>query len=92
MGCNVVYKEDVNERIRNAIRKIDFATIHNLLLSTKFINLDPTLIHDAIKSSHIDIVTVFLENSIHNFDFNINEKDKYNRAPIEYALEYGFFN
>lgn len=63
MGCHNNLSEDPNTRIRRAIKEMDYAAIHVGIASSNFNSLDPTLIHDAVKSGHIEIIGMMLDNS-----------------------------
>jgi len=61
MGCRLYFNENLNILLKKGIKERDFTAIHKCLLKTKCIYLDKTLIHEAVKSGHIDIISLFLE-------------------------------
>lgn len=63
MGCHISLREDINSRIRRAIIELNYTIIHFSVASSNIKRLDPTLIHDAVKSGHIDIIGIMLDNS-----------------------------
>jgi len=62
MGCKVSI-EEANNKIREAIDNLDYASLNFYLATQNYNKLDSSLIHYAVKSFQIDIITVLLENS-----------------------------
>lgn len=65
MGCTMS-PEEINNRIKVSIERVDFCEIHNLLSHVDHKILDPSLIHLAVISGQIDIIAIFIENSVIN--------------------------
>ena len=62
MGCKISIEES-NRKIREAIEKLDYASLNFYLATYSSFFLDPSLIHHAVKSSQIDIISILIENS-----------------------------
>ena len=93
MGCNCNYNpEQLNKLLKEAIKKQNFFAIYKLLVLSNLKVLDPCLIHDAVKTGHIDVIDVFIDFSKAKLEFNLNELDKFGKLPIDYAFERGHLN
>ena len=64
MGCQISI-EEVNKKIRESIDNLDYASLNYYLEGYNSDKLDPSLFHYAVQSFQIDIIAVFLENSIY---------------------------
>ena len=65
MGCNCLYDpEEINKKLKEAIRSQNFLILHQCLVVSTPRVLDPSLIHEAVKTGHIDIIDVFIDFSI----------------------------
>jgi len=62
MGC-YESMETVNVQLRQAIKNFEFKTINIITSRHPIFKLDPTLIHEAVKTGHIELIELFLVNS-----------------------------
>ena len=91
MGCYESL-ELVNSRLKSAVNRFDYKTIHQITSKYKASQLDQSLINDAAKSGHVELIEILLMNSKLNLEFNVKEVDTFGKSPIDYALEFGFYN
>ena len=60
LGCSNS-KEITNLLLMRAINENDFFEMHRILLITQIHELDPTFIHEAVKTGNIDIIDLFID-------------------------------
>ena len=62
MGCYESL-ENLNSTLRQAINDHDFKTINQIISRKSIHKLDPTIIHEAVKTGQIELIELFHINS-----------------------------
>jgi len=63
MGCQNSINS-INAKFRESIARLDYSSIQRLISENDIHKLDPSLIHDSVKTGQIDLVSFLIDNSI----------------------------